>query len=224
MRLLVVEDNAKLAASLCKGLTQEGYAVDVSRDGTEAASMIAMVRDGYDLIVLDIMLPGMDGLAVCRKARQIGVRAPLLLLTARDAVSDRVAGLDAGADDYLTKPFSFEELAARIRALLRRPPAALDVVLHAGPLLLDPGRHEVSVGGTVVPMTTKEFALLELLLRNKGQVLTREQITVRLWNQDVDTDSNVLEVHVKNVRRKLAEAGHDEAIETVRGAGYRFRD
>jgi two-component system OmpR family response regulator len=224
MRLLVVEDNEKLAASLCKGLMQEGYAVDVSRDGAEAASMIAMVRDGYALVVLDIMLPGMDGLSFCRKTRELGVRAPILLLTARDAVSDRVSGLDAGADDYLTKPFSFEELAARIRALLRRPPAALDVVLRAGDLVLDPARREVSVGGSVVPMTTKEFALLELFLRNKGQVLTREQITVRLWNQDVDTDSNVLEVHVKNVRRKLAEAGHDEVIETVRGAGYRFRD
>jgi len=223
MRLLVVEDNQKIASSLRKGLVQEGYAVDVCHDGNEAATLLRMVVDGYALLLLDVMLPGMDGITLCRTARGMGVRAPVLLLTARDTVNDKVAGLDAGADDYLTKPFSFEELAARVRALLRRPAASLGVVLQSGRVLLDAARREVRVDGTVVITTAKEFSLLELFLRHPGQVLTREQITTQLWDLDVDTGSNVLEVHVKNVRRKLAEAGLDEVIETVRGTGYRFR-
>jgi two-component system, OmpR family, response regulator len=223
MRLLVVEDNEKLAESLRKGLVQEGYAVDVARDGSDAADLLAAMREAYGLVVLDIMLPGLDGLAVCRRVREMKLAVPILLLTARDAVSDRVAGLDAGADDYLTKPFAFDELAARIRALLRRPAAAADVVLRAGRLVLDPARRVAAVGDTTVPLTTKEYALLALFMRHGNQVLTREQISLQLWDHDEDRDSNVLEVHVRNVRRKLAEAGHDEAIETVRGTGYRFR-
>jgi DNA-binding response OmpR family regulator len=223
MRILVVEDNQKLALSLRKGLQQEGHAVDLCGDGTVAAAMLGRGGEEYSLVVLDIMLPGMDGLAVCRSARGQGNRVPILLLTARDAVDDRVAGLDAGADDYLGKPFSFDELAARVRALLRRPREAVPVVLSAAGLRLDPARREVTVRGKSVPLTTKEFSLLELLLRHRGQVLTREQITRQLWDQDFDGASNVLEVHVKNVRRKLSKAGHDEAIETVRGTGYRFR-
>jgi two-component system, OmpR family, response regulator len=223
MRLLVVEDNEKLAASLRKGLMQEGYAVDVARDGNEAVDRVLGMRDAYGLVVLDIMLPGRDGITVCRAIRERGIPVPVLLLTARDAVPDRVTGLDAGADDYLTKPFSFEELAARIRALLRRPAPARDVVLRSGSLVLDPARREVTVNGAAVALTTKEFSLLALFMRHGDQVLTRDQITTQLWDQDGERDSNVLEVHVRNVRRKLAEAGHDEAIETVRGAGYRFR-
>ena len=223
MRILVVEDNQKLALSLRKGLQQEGHAVDLCGDGAEAAAMLGRGGEEYSLVVLDIMLPGMDGLAVCRSARGQGNRVPILLLTARDAVEDRVAGLDAGADDYLGKPFSFEELAARVRALLRRPRDAVPVVLSAAELRLDPARREVTVRGKSVPLTTKEFSLLELLLRHRGQVLSREQITRQLWDQDFDGASNVLEVHVKNVRRKLSKAGHDEVIETVRGTGYRFR-
>jgi two-component system OmpR family response regulator len=224
MRILVVEDNVKLAASIRRGLQQEGHAVDVRGDGTEAAELLDAFGEEYALVVLDIMLPGMDGLALCRRLRDNGSRVPILLLTARGDVGDRVTGLDAGADDYLIKPFAFEELAARVRALLRRPRAAVPVVLRAGEVLLDPARRAVTVRDRSVPLTTKEFAFLELFLRHPGQVLSREQITRQLWDHDFDGDSNVLEVHVRNVRRKLSEAGYDDAIETVRGAGYRFRD
>jgi two-component system OmpR family response regulator len=224
VRILVVEDNPKLAASLRRGLQQEGHAVDVRGDGREAADLLDSVGDGYAAVVLDIMLPGMDGLSLCRRVRSRGNHAPILLLTARGDLGDRVAGLDAGADDYLVKPFAFEELAARLRALLRRPRTSAAAVLRAGAVVLDPARREAAVDGRRVPMTTKELSLLELFLRHPGQVLSREQITRQLWDNDFDTDSNVLEVHVRNVRRKLSEAGYDDAIETVRGAGYRLRD
>jgi two-component system OmpR family response regulator len=223
MRILVVEDNVKLAASLRKGLEQESYAVEVSGDGADALDLLRSGPKDYDLVVLDVMLPGMDGFTLCRQLRARGSRVPVILLTARDAVPDRVAGLDAGADDYLPKPFSFDELTARIRALLRRPQAAAPVVLHAGEVTLDPARREVTARGKPVSLTTKEFGLLELFLRHPGQVLSRQQIERRVWSGDFDADSNVLEVHVRNIRRKLAEAGHDDAIETVRGAGYRFK-
>jgi len=223
MRILVVEDNVKLAASLRKGLEQESYAVDVCGDGAEAFDLLRSGPADYDLLVLDVMLPGVDGLTLCRKLRARGNLVPVLLLTARDAVPDRVAGLDAGADDYLPKPFSFEELTARIRALLRRPRASAPVVLRAGEVTLDPARREVTARGVPVSLTTKEFGLLELFIRHPGQVLSREQIERRVWSGDFEADSNVLEVHVRNIRRKLAEAGHGNAIETVRGAGYRFK-
>jgi len=224
MRILVVEDNQKLAQSLRKGLEQEGYAVETSGDGREAAGRLTAAPQEFAVVVLDIMLPGQDGITLCRHLRARGIGVPVLLLTARDAVGDRVQGLDAGADDYLTKPFSFEELSARIRALLRRPRAGADVVLRAGEISLDPARHEVTARGHPVALTSKEFSLLELLLRHPGQVLSREQITRQIWSGDFEGDSNVLEVHVRNVRRKLAEAGHDdEAIETVRGLGYRLK-
>jgi DNA-binding response OmpR family regulator len=223
MRILVVEDNEKLARSLRKGLEQEGYAVEVSGDGLDASELLDAGPQEYAVVVLDVMLPGMDGIAVCRHLRERGSRVPVLLLTARDAVEDRVAGLDAGADDYLTKPFSFDELSARLRALLRRPAAEVSVVLRAGEVVLDPARREVTARGRPVTLTTKEYSLLELFLRHPGQVLSREQITRQVWSGDFEGDSNVLEVHVRNVRRKLAEAGHEEAIETVRGTGYRFK-
>ncbi|HET6449818.1 MAG TPA: response regulator transcription factor, partial [Spirochaetia bacterium] len=174
--------------------------------------------------VLDVMLPGQDGITLCRRLRDRGNHVPVLLLTARGSVEDRVQGLDAGADDYLTKPFSFDELSARLRALLRRPRTEASVVMRARGITLDPARHEVTAAGAPVTLTSKEFSLLELLLRHPGQVLTREQIMVQVWSGDFEGGSNVLEVHVKNVRRKLAEAGHDEeVIETVRGLGYRFK-
>jgi two-component system OmpR family response regulator len=223
MRILIVEDNAKLAASLRKGLEQEGYAVEVSGDGNDASRRLSAGPGEYSAMVLDIMLPGMDGIRLCRALRQRGNRVPILLLTARDSVEDRVGGLDAGADDYLTKPFSFDELSARIRALLRRPQTAVSAVLRAGKVALDPARREVTANGKPVRLTTKEFMLLELFLRHPGQVLSRDQITRQVWSGDFEGGSNVLEVHVRNIRRKLAEAGHEEAVETVRGAGYRFR-
>ena len=217
-----MEDNEKLAVSLRKGLQQEGYAVDVALDGVEGQLMIDAVGDGYDAVILDIMLPRRDGITVCRALRAAGNHVPVLLLTARDGVKDRVSGLDAGADDYLPKPFSFEELAARIRALLRRPRGRGHVVVRAGEVELNPLTREVVVAGQPVTLTTKEFGLLELFIRHPRQVLSREQITNNLWDQGFDGDSNVVEVHVKNVRKKLSQAGHDEYIETVRGAGYRF--
>jgi two-component system OmpR family response regulator len=223
VRILVVEDNEKLAASLRRGLQQEGYAVDVAADGLEAQRLVEVVKDGYDALVLDIMLPKRDGITVCRTLRASGYHVPVLMLTARDAVADRVGGLDAGADDYLTKPFSFEELAARLRALLRRPRDRGAVLLRAGGVVLDPNTREVTVAGRAVALTAKEFRLLELFIRHPRQVLSREQITNSLWDLEFEGSSNVVEVHVKNVRRKLSEAVENEYIETVRGAGYRFK-
>src|SRR5208337_623788 len=199
MRILVVEDNDKLAQSLKKGLQQEGYAVDTASDGLEGQHLIDAIRDGYDLVVLDIMLPGRDGITVCRNLRAARNPVPILMLTARDGAKDRVDGLDAGADDYLVKPFSFEELSARVRALLRRPRNRGETVLRAAGVELNPATREVSVRGRLVELTAKEFALLELLMRHPRQVLSREQITSNLWDRDFDGASNVVEVHVKNV-------------------------
>jgi DNA-binding response OmpR family regulator len=223
VRVLVVEDNEKLAGSLKKGLQQEGYAVDLALDGVQGQLLVEAIGDGYDAVILDVMLPGRDGISVCRAMRAAGNHVPVLLLTARDAVKDRVSGLDAGADDYLPKPFAFEELTARIRALLRRPRDRSEAVLRAADVSLDPVTREVTAGGRAVTLTTKEFSLLELLLRHPRQVLSREQITNNLWDRGFDGNSNVVEVHVKNVRKKLSQAGHNEYIETVRGAGYRLR-
>ena len=224
MRILVVEDNPKLAQSLGKGLEQEGYAVELCGDGVEAGRKLQGAPEDFAVVVLDVMLPGQDGITLCRRLRDRGNHVPVLLLTARGSVEDRVQGLDAGADDYLTKPFSFDELSARLRALLRRPRTEASVMVRARGITLDPARHEVTAAGAPVTLTSKEFSLLELLLRHPGQVLTREQIMVQVWSGDFEGGSNVLEVHVKNVRRKLAEAGHDEeVIETVRGLGYRFK-
>lgn len=224
MRILLAEDNAKLAAALRKGLEQEGYVVDVASDGVGAERLIRRLPDAYALMVLDIMLPGKDGFAVCRSIRQAGITVPVLALTARGAVSDRVAGLDAGADDYLVKPFAFEELRARIRALLRRPRQASGAVLEQGKITLDPAALRAEGPGGEIRLTRKELGLLELLMRHPGQVLSREQIVRKLWGMDTDPESNAVDVHVKNLRRKLIEAGCDNAIETVRGLGYRLAD
>ncbi len=224
MRILVVEDNSKLAASLKKGLQQEGYAVDVALDGTEGQGLVDGAGEGYDAVVLDLMLPGTDGLTLCRNIRAAGKRVPVLILTARGDVRDRVDGLDAGADDYLAKPFAFEELAARIRALLRRPAVPIAPVMRAGDLEMNAAIREVTVKGRAVSLTAKEFSLLELFLRHPRQVLSREQITAHLWDQEFEGNSNVVEVHIRNVRRKLSEAGNHGQIKTVRGAGYRLAD
>jgi two-component system OmpR family response regulator len=223
MRLLVVEDNDKLRASLKKGLEQEGYAVDAAPDAAEARVLMETVKDGYHAVLLDRMLPDGDGISLCRTFRRMDPRMPILMLTARDAVKDRVEGLDAGADDYLVKPFSFDELTARLRALMRRPRGPVRMTLSAGQVTLDPSTREVAVSGHRVVLTSKEFGFLELLMQEPGRVFTREQITRSLWDQEFDAFSNVVDVHVKNVRRKLAEAGADDQIETLRGAGYRFK-
>ncbi len=224
MRILVVEDNVKLAASLKKGLQQEGYAVDVALDGSEGQRLADGAGEGYDAIVLDLMLPGVDGMTICRRLRQTGSRVPVLMLTAKGGLRDKVEGLDAGADDYLGKPFAFEELAARIRALLRRPAISAMPVLRAGDLEMNAATREVTVKGNRVELTAKEFGLLELFMRHPRQVLSRAQITMHLWDQEFDGASNVVEVHVRNVRRKLAQAGRRGQIQTVRGAGYRLAD
>jgi two-component system OmpR family response regulator len=221
MRVLVVEDDVKMASLLRRGLVEEGVATDVTAAGDEALRM-AGVTD-YDAIVLDVMLPGMDGFSVCRRLREAGRWSPVLMLTARDAVDDRVAGLDAGADDYLTKPFSFAELLARLRALARRPPLHRPSVLEVGDLRLDPATRQVTRGETPIQLSAKEFALLETLMRRPGQVLSRYQLLEHCWDYGYENRSNVIDVYVRYLREKIDRPFGRDSIETVRGAGYRLR-
>ena len=220
MRLLVVEDEARLATLLRKGLREEGHAVDVAGSGEEALDWIAVAT--YDALVLDVMLPGIDGIEVCQRLRRNGVHVPILLLTARDAVSDRVHGLDAGADDYLVKPFAFAELAARLRALVRRPAEAVPTVLQHGDLILDPATRQVWRGGHEIGLANKEFRILEYLMRQPGRVLTRTMIAEHVWDYDFPNVTNVIDVHIRQLRRKLGDPYPGSLIQTVRGAGYRF--
>jgi two-component system OmpR family response regulator len=226
VRLLVVEDSVKMAGLLRRGFVEEGHAVDVAPNGEDALWMAT--ENPYDAVVLDVMLEGngagLDGFEVCRRLRESGTWAPVLMLTARDAVDDRVRGLDVGADDYLTKPFSFEELNARIRALLRRGSEERPAVLDVGDLRLDPARHEVSRSGTPLELTAKEFSLLEYLMRRPDEPVTRLTLLEHLWDFAFDGGSNVIDVHVRNLRVKLAHVPGHTSIETVRGVGYRLRD
>jgi len=217
----VVEDEVKMAALVRRGLEREGYAVDLAADGPEAL-WSARERD-YDAIVLDAMIPEPDGFAVCRLLRDEGRWAPVLLLTARDSVEDRVRGLDAGADDYLTKPFAFEELFARLRALTRRGPVERPIVLHVGDLALDPVTRSVSRGGQPVNLSAKEFGLLEFLMRHPGEVLTRTRIIEHVWDFAYEGGSNVVDVYVRYLREKVDRPFGRADIETVRGVGYRLR-
>ncbi len=223
MRILVVEDNRKLAQSLRKGFQQEGYAVDLAFDGVEGEDLVTRLDGEFDAVILDIMLPGRDGVTVCRNVRSAGITTPILMLTARDAVEDRVQGLDSGADDYLPKPFSFDELAARVRALVRRPRDKATLVLRAGDVELHTAEREVRIAGESIQLTLKEYRLLELFMRHPNQVLSREQISNSLWDFEFDGYSNVIDVHVKNLRKKLSDRGNEEVIETVRGVGYRVK-
>jgi two-component system OmpR family response regulator len=218
MRVLVVEDEAKLANVLRRGLRRQGMGVDIAVDG-EAALIRAGATD-YDVILLDVMLPGVDGFDVCRELRARGVWSPTLMLTARDTVEDRVRGLDSGADDYLAKPFSFDELFARLRALVRRAAHPRPTVLQIGELSLDPAGHRVWRDGVELPLTPREFALLETFMRHPGEVLSRFELLERVWDDSYENRSNVIEVYVAYLREKL---GRD-VIETVRGAGYRLRE
>ncbi|MEL7158435.1 MAG: response regulator transcription factor [Actinomycetota bacterium] len=220
MRLLVVEDDQSLARVLARGLSEEGHAVDVA--GTASAAMDAHDLHDYDLVVLDLGLPDGDGLEVCQAIRDRGAGTPILMLTARDGLSDKVAGLDAGADDYLTKPFAYPELAARVRALLRRPRHVANPVLEWDDIRLDPAAHTVWRGAIMIPLTPREFSLLEVLLRNPSAVCTRQDLLEHVWDAHYDGLSNVVDVHIANLRRKLALPGRDDAIETVRGVGYRL--
>ena len=221
MRILVVEDELKMASLLRRGLVEEGHAVDVARTGDDALWMAGAAE--YDAIVLDLMLPGVDGLEVCRRVRESGVWAPVLMLTARDAVADRVAGLDAGADDYLAKPFSFAELLARIRALVRRGGSERPAVLEVGDLRLDPATRRVWRGPTEVKLSAKEFALLETFMRRPGQVLSRYQLLEHAWDYAYENRSNVIDVYVRYLRDKVDRPFGRDSLETVRGAGYRLR-
>ncbi len=223
MRLLIVEDADKLARALKRGLEKEGYAVDTLGDGRLAQARLRNRHDEYDLVVLDVMLPGADGFTICRDLRERGVTVPVLMLTARDTTADKVTGLDSGADDYLVKPFAFEELLARVRTLLRRPRQALPVALTVGDLVLDPGARTVRRGSAPVDLTAKEFALLEFLMRHPGEVLSRERILDHVWDDEYDAGSNVIDVHLKNLRRKVDRPGGPSLFKTVRGVGYSLR-
>jgi two-component system OmpR family response regulator len=221
MRVLIVEDELKLAGLLRRGLVEEGLSVDVARTGDDGLWMARATE--YDAIVLDVMLPGTDGLEVCRRLREDGRWAPVLMLTARDAVDDRVAGLDAGADDYLTKPFSFAELLARLRALARRPPLERPAVLEVGDLRLDPSTRQAWRGEVEAQLSAKEFALLETFMRRPGQVLSRYRLLEHCWDYGYENRSNVVDVYVRYLRKKIDRPFGRESIETVRGAGYRLR-
>ena len=220
MRILVVEDEVRIADFICRGLTEQGYAVDVASDGNEALDWVAVAD--FDVVVLDVMLPGLDGTEVSRTLRSRGVRTPILMLTARDAVEDRVKGLDSGADDYLIKPFAFAELLARLRALLRREPATTGNVLEISDLRFDTATLEVSRHAVSIDLTAKECRLLEYLMRHPNQVLTRTMIAEHVWNYDFDNATNVIDVHIRNLRRKIDDPFDNRLIQTVRGAGYRI--
>lgn len=216
MKLLVVEDEAATSAFLRRGLTEEGFAVDVVRDGALADEAVAVGE--YDAILLDVMLPHVDGFSLCRRWRQQGLRTPVLFLTARDDVGDRVQGLNLGGDDYLVKPFAFEELLARVHALLRRGPQTSPPVLQVGSLVIDPTRRTVSREGRLIPLTLREYQLLEYLARNAGRIISRAALWEHVWESNSVPDSNVVDVYVRYLRNKL---GRDqELIHTVRGAGY----
>ena len=218
MRLLVVEDEKKVARFIKKGLEEEGYAVDVAPDGEEG---LAMALDGvHDLLILDIHLPRMDGLGILQELRKKKVTTPVLLLTVRAAIEDKVLGLDAGADDYLTKPFAFQELLARVRALLRRRAEAEAPVLQVADLTLDPARRLVARAGEKIDLTSKEFALLAYFIRNPGRVLTRTMISEHVWDYDFDTMTNVIDVYVNYLRKKIDAGRELKLIHTVRGVGY----
>jgi two-component system OmpR family response regulator len=221
MRVLIVEDDVKMAGLLRRGLLEEGLAADVARAGDDALWMAGATE--YDAIVLDVMLPGMDGFELCRRLREAGRWSPVLMLTARDAVEDRVAGLDAGADDYLVKPFSFAELHARLRSLARRPPVERPTVLQVGDLGLDPGTRQVWRGEHEIQLSAKEFALLETFMRRPGEVLSRYQLLEHCWDYTYENRSNVVDVYVRYLREKIDRPFARDSLQTVRGAGYRLR-
>jgi len=221
MRVLVVEDEPKMAGLIRRGLTEEGYAADISATGDDALWMAEAAE--YDAIVLDILLPGTNGFDVCRQLRARGVWAPILMLTARDSVDDRVAGLDAGADDYLTKPFSFAELLARLRALSRRPALERPAMLEVGDLRLDPATHQAWRGEAELALSTKEFRMLEVFMRRPGDVLSRLYLLEHCWDYGYENRSNVVDVYVRYLREKVDRPFGQKSIETVRGAGYRLR-
>ena len=222
MRVLVVEDEAPMADVIRRSLTKEGMAADVARDGDEALAMSAVVD--YDAIVLDVLLPQRSGFEVCAVLRERGVWSPVLMVTARDGIEDRVAGLDCGADDYLVKPFALAELHARLRSLARRGRPERPTVLRVGSLRLDPARREIHRGEVRIDLSAKEFALLEALMRRPGEVLTRLELIEQAWDFAYETRSNIVDVYVRRLRQKIDDPFRASSLETVRGAGYRLRD
>ncbi|MEE8575119.1 MAG: response regulator transcription factor [Thermodesulfobacteriota bacterium] len=221
MRILVIEDEKKVAAFVKRGLEQESYAVDIASNGTEGIDYA--VANEYDAIVLDVMLPGKDGFEVLAELKEQGVSAPVLLLTARDSVEDRVKGLDTGADDYLTKPFAFEELIARLRVLMRRGGYGLPILKYSD-LTLDPTTRKAERGDTEIELTVKEYALLEYMLRNPERVLTRTIIAEHVWDQTFDSETNVVDVYINHLRSKIDKEFDSKLIHTVRGVGYVLKE
>jgi DNA-binding response OmpR family regulator len=219
MRILVVEDERKVASFIRQGLQEEGYAVEVAPDGAAALELI-LEGPPYDLIVLDVMLPKRDGFTVLKTMRDRRIESPVLLLTARETVSDKVTGLDLGGDDYLTKPFAFDELLARVRALLRRGHGQRAPLLQLADLTLDPATRKVTRGGRRIEFTSREYALLECFLRSVGRVLTRPMLAERVWGLDFDPESNIIDVYVGYLRRKIDTEGEPRLLHTIRGAGY----
>ena len=225
MKILVVDDERAVRESLRRALELEGYEIELAADGQEALQLLETNGDAQpDAVILDVLMPGVDGLEVCRRLRRSGNRVPVLMLTARDEIENRVAGLDAGADDYVTKPFALEELVARVRALLRRVSPGDDELLRFGDLDLDPGTREVRRGGDPIELTRTEFALLELFMTNPRQVLTRSIIFERVWGYDFGFASNSLDVYIGYLRRKTEAGGKPRLIQTVRGVGYALRE
>ena len=221
MRILVIEDEKKIASFIKRGLKEEGHMIDVAYDGEEGYRMCG--ENDYDLILLDLMLPKRDGISLCRQLRDDGVTTPVLMLTAKDSVQDKVTGLDSGADDYLTKPFAFEELLARIRALMRKR-SPLATKLQAGDLVLDLISHRVTRADREIVLTMREYALLEYLMRNAGTVVTRTMITEHVWDIDFDTSTNVIDVYINYLRNKIDCGQQKKLIHTVRGRGYILKD
>jgi len=221
MHILVVEDEMRLVTLLRRSLAEEGHAVDFVTTGEDALVWVD-TENGFDAVILDVMLPGIDGYETCRRLRTSGAQVPILILTARDAVPDRVAGLDAGADDYLVKPFAFAELAARLRALVRRAPETIDTVLSVADIRLDPARMQVWRGKAEIQLSNKEFRILEYLMRNPNRVLTRAMIADNVWDYEFPNVTNVIDVHVRWLRHKLEDPYPGKILQTVRGVGYRL--
>ena len=220
MRILVIEDEVKIAQFIKRGLKEEGYAVDVANDGEEGHFMLS--SNDYDVIVLDLMLPKMDGLTLCKELRKEGNSTPIIMLTAKDTVKDKVKGLDSGADDYLPKPFAFEELLARVRVLLRKKDSGVQTQLKVDDLCLDLLTHKVTRAGREIDLTVKEYALLEYLMRNAGNIVTRTMISEHVWDIDFDTGTNIIDVYINYLRKKIDSGHSKKLIQTMRGRGYRF--
>lgn len=221
MKVLVIEDQIKLAKSIKEGLENQGYAVDIENDGGKALRLLEYGYYNYDVIILDIMLPTTDGIVICSTLRSKNIMIPILMLTAKDTLEDKLVGLDSGADDYLVKPFAFEELVARIRALLRRPKEVIGIELTVSDITLNPITRRVTKRGVEVPLTVKEFAIVEYFMMHTNQVLSREQIINHVWDHAFDSFSNIIDVHVRNLRKKL-QNNNETLFETIHGVGYRL--